>query len=94
VIKQSSRKGVLQFGIRAIKQSSSKGVLQFGIIAIKQSSSKGVLQFGIKAKVLILILDGPVERSLEQECERKIGSGRPISDPGLLQNVKELLDEF
>jgi hypothetical protein len=24
----------------------------------------------------------------------EIGSGRPISDPGLLQSVKELLDEF
>jgi hypothetical protein len=24
----------------------------------------------------------------------EIGSGRPISDPGLIQNVKELLDEF
>jgi hypothetical protein len=25
---------------------------------------------------------------------REIGSGRPISDPGVLQSVKELLDEF
>jgi hypothetical protein len=25
---------------------------------------------------------------------REIGSGRPISDPSLLQNVKESLDEF
>ena len=24
----------------------------------------------------------------------EIGSGRPISDPGLLQSVKELLDKF
>jgi hypothetical protein len=28
------------------------------------------------------------------ENAREIGSGRLISDPGLLQNVKELLDEF
>jgi hypothetical protein len=44
----------------------------------------GVLQIGIRAKVSTLSLDGPVE----------IGFGRPISDPGLLQSVKELLDEF
>jgi hypothetical protein len=28
------------------------------------------------------------------ENVREIGSGRPILDPGLLQNVKELLDAF
>jgi hypothetical protein len=28
------------------------------------------------------------------ENAREIGSGRPISDPGLLQSVKELLDEL
>jgi hypothetical protein len=28
------------------------------------------------------------------ESAREIGSGRPISDPGLLRSVKELLDEF
>ena len=41
--------------------------------AIKQSSKKGVLQFGIRAKVLTLSLDGPVERSLDRECEGKLG---------------------
>jgi hypothetical protein len=29
----------------------------------------GALQFGIRAKVSTLSLDGPVERSLDQECE-------------------------
>jgi hypothetical protein len=33
----------------------------------------GVLQIGIKAKVSTLSLDGPVERSLDQECEGKLG---------------------
>jgi hypothetical protein len=33
----------------------------------------GVLQIGIKAKVLTLSLDGPVERSLDRECEGKLG---------------------
>jgi hypothetical protein len=33
----------------------------------------GVLQIGIRAKVLTLSLDGPVERSLDQECEGKLG---------------------
>jgi hypothetical protein len=34
---------------------------------------KGALQFGIKAKVSTLSLDGPVERSLDRECEGKLG---------------------
>jgi hypothetical protein len=37
------------------------------------SSIKGVLQFGIRAKVSTLSLDGPVERSLDQGCEGKLG---------------------
>ena len=49
------------------------GVLQFGIREITQSSRKGVLQFGIRAKVSTLSLDGPVERSLDRECDRKLG---------------------
>jgi hypothetical protein len=40
---------------------------------MKQSSRKGVLQFGIRAKVSTLSLDGPVERSLDRECEGKLG---------------------
>jgi hypothetical protein len=31
---------------------------------------------------------------LWSENAREIGSGRPISDPGLLRSVKEILDEF
>ena len=34
---------------------------------------KGALQFGIRAKVSTLSLDGPVERSLDRECEGKFG---------------------
>jgi hypothetical protein len=45
-------------------------------------------------KVSTLSLDGPVERSLDRECEEKLGLEWPISDPGLLQSVKEILDEF
>ena len=48
-------------------------MLQFGIRVIKQSSRKGVLQFGIRAKVSTLSLDGLVERSLDRECEGKLG---------------------
>ena len=48
-------------------------MLQFGIKAIKQSSRKGVLQFGIRAKVSTLSLNGPVEQSLDRECEGKLG---------------------
>ena len=55
---------------------------------------KGILQIGIRAKVLTLSLDGPVERSLDRECEEKLGLKWPISDPGLLRSVKEILDEF
>jgi hypothetical protein len=33
---------------------------------------KGVLQFGIRAKVSTLSLDGPVEWSLDRECEEKL----------------------
>jgi hypothetical protein len=55
---------------------------------------KGVLQIGIRAKVSTLSLDGPVERSLDRECEGKLGLEWPISDPGLLRSVKEILDEF
>jgi hypothetical protein len=32
-----------------------------------------VLQIGIRAKVSTLSLDGPVERSLDRECEGKLG---------------------
>jgi hypothetical protein len=57
-------------------------------------SEKGTLQSGIRAKVSTLSLDGPVERSLDRECEEKLSLGGPISDPGLLRSVKETLDEF
>jgi hypothetical protein len=33
---------------------------------------KGTLQIGIRAKVSTLSLDGPVERSLDRECEGKL----------------------
>jgi hypothetical protein len=33
---------------------------------------EGMLQSGIRAKVSTLSLDGPVERSLDQECEGKL----------------------
>jgi hypothetical protein len=33
----------------------------------------GVLQIGIRVKVSTLSLDGPVERSLDRECEGKLG---------------------
>ena len=33
-------------------------------------------------------------RGLWTESAREIGSRRPISDPGLLRSVNELLDEF
>ena len=33
----------------------------------------GVLKIGIRAKVSTLSLDGPVERSLDRECEGKLG---------------------
>jgi hypothetical protein len=36
-------------------------------------SEKGTLQIGIRAKVSTLSLDGPVERSLDRECEGKLG---------------------
>ena len=35
-------------------------------------SEKGTLQNGIRAKVSTLSLDGPVERSFDQECEGKL----------------------
>jgi hypothetical protein len=34
---------------------------------------KGTLQIGIRAKVSTLSLDGPVEWSLDRECEGKLG---------------------
>jgi hypothetical protein len=55
-------------------------------------SEKGTLQIGIRAKVSTLSLDGPVERSLDQKCEEKLGLEWPISDVGLFQCVKQLLD--
>jgi hypothetical protein len=63
-----------------------KGTLQIGIRA------NGTLQIGIRAKVLTLSLDGPVERSLDGKCEEKLGLEWPISDVGLFQCVKKLLD--
>jgi hypothetical protein len=50
------------------------------------------LQIGIRAKVSTLSLDGPVERSLDRKCEEKLGLEWPISDVGLFQCVKQLLD--
>ena len=50
------------------------------------------LQIGIRAKVSTLSLDGLVERSLDRECEEKLGLEWLISDLGLFQSVKELLD--
>jgi hypothetical protein len=35
-------------------------------------SEKGTLQIGIRANVSTLSLDGPVERSLDRECEGKL----------------------
>jgi hypothetical protein len=52
----------------------------------------GTLQIGIRAKVSTLSLDGPVERSLDRKCEEKLGLEWPISDVGLFQCVKQLLD--
>jgi hypothetical protein len=49
---------------------------------------KGTLQIGIRAKVSTLSLERPVERSLDQECEEKLGLEWPISDLGLFQCVK------
>jgi hypothetical protein len=60
--------GVLQIGIRAIKQN---GVLVW--YQLNKVAEKGVLQIGIRAKVSTLSLDGPVERSLDRECEGKLG---------------------
>ena len=42
------------------------GALQFGI---RELQYERVLQFGIRAKVSTLSLDGPVEWSLDRECE-------------------------
>jgi hypothetical protein len=54
----------------------------------------GALQFGIRAKVSTLSLDGPVERSLDRECEGKLGLEGQFRTLVWLQIVKELLDEF
>jgi hypothetical protein len=63
-----------------------KGTLKIGIRAI------GTLQIGIRAKVLTLSLDGPVERSLDRKCEEKFCLEWSISNIGLFQCVKQLLD--
>jgi hypothetical protein len=42
----------------------------------------GTLQIGIRAKVSILSLNGPVERSLDRKCEEKLGLEWSISDIG------------
>jgi hypothetical protein len=49
------------------------GYLPSSVIVTLARWVKGVLQIGIRAKVSTLSLDGPVERSLDRECEDKLG---------------------
>jgi hypothetical protein len=66
-----------------------KGTLQIGIRAI------GTLQIGIRA---IRFFDTEPRWAsgavFGLRMQGEIESGGPISDPGLLQSVKEILDEF